>query len=369
MKLYLRIILLFLMIINFQILFSQDTLLSDLISSETNIIKIKSLIDQGIDVNSKNRFQMSPLEVASKSGNMEIIKLLISHGARINEKMANDRTALMYALSDGNNYELVEYLLQNGAEVNVKDKSGVPAIFYLYLSDQPIFGTRVNFIKLLENYGANLKITNIDSSTILYKMVSSCDLPSARYLISEKEFDISSTNFQQKTIYDKIAKCNLDMLQYLLSLKPVNLNFRNIFLNAAVANNFQIISYLIDTLKVIKINEQDKFNRNALMFAYDNTNDETINYLLKKGIDINAKDTFGVNVFMRVCYICNMNLMKKLVNQKVKINAEDNDKWTAIDYAEASYMMNKTEAISYLQSIHVKNGKDKKSKPIFKKQE
>ena len=109
------------------------------------------------------------------------------------------------------------------------------------------------------------------------------------------------------------------MLQYLLSLKPVNLNFRNIFLNAAVANNFQIISYLIDTLKVIKINEQDKFNRNALMFAYDNTNDETINYLLKKGIDINAKDTFGVNVFMRVCYICNMNLMKKLVNQKVRI--------------------------------------------------
>ena len=120
MKSFLKFILSFLMIINSQILFSQDTLLSDLISSETDIIKIKNLIEQGIDVNSKNRFQMSPLEVACKSGNMEIIKLLISHGAKINEKMANDRTALMYALSDGNNYEMVEYLLQNGAEVNSK---------------------------------------------------------------------------------------------------------------------------------------------------------------------------------------------------------------------------------------------------------
>ncbi len=347
-------------------LVAQDTILSDYIVSNPDLDKVKQLIQKGIDVNRRNQFNISPLEIACKSGNLDLSKLLISHGARLNDKLTNDRTALMIALSEGSNYELIEYLLQSGAEINIKDKFGVPAFFYLYMVDQPIFGTRLNLIKLLEKYGADITQTNKDNTSLLFKTVASCDLPATQYLILDKKFDINSTNMQQKNIFDKMAHCNTDMIKFLFSLNPKILNYEKLFFHAANVNNVKIVSYLVDSIKKVDINIKDRFHRSALMLAYTHTNDETINYLLQKGIDINAKDTFGITILMQVSYICNLNLIKKLVENKIKINIPDNDNWTALDYSEKSYMGNKEEVIAYLKSIGAKNGKDKKEKSIFK---
>ena len=94
------------------ILYSQDTLLVDYLNYKTDIGRIKELIDQGADVNRMNQFGTTPLEYACKTGNLEAAKLLIEHGAKINETLANQKTVLIYALSESNDYELIKYLLQ-----------------------------------------------------------------------------------------------------------------------------------------------------------------------------------------------------------------------------------------------------------------
>lgn len=60
--------------------------------------------------------QFVPLYKAARAGHLEIVKVLVSHGAEVNRRSASRCTALGRAASSGH-YNVVDYLLRNGAVV------------------------------------------------------------------------------------------------------------------------------------------------------------------------------------------------------------------------------------------------------------
>ncbi|PBJ10066.1 ankyrin repeat domain-containing protein [Flavobacterium sp. ACN6] len=64
--------------------------------SKGDIGTVKKLIEYGFDVN-KVLKDMTPLMVAARYNEFEIIKILLTHGAKPLEKNENDFTALRYA--------------------------------------------------------------------------------------------------------------------------------------------------------------------------------------------------------------------------------------------------------------------------------
>ncbi|MFC1794542.1 ankyrin repeat domain-containing protein [Planctomycetota bacterium] len=44
------------------------------------------LINEGVDVNAKDSFGMTPLHTAVQAGRKDVVKVLVAHGANINEK-------------------------------------------------------------------------------------------------------------------------------------------------------------------------------------------------------------------------------------------------------------------------------------------
>ncbi len=78
---------------------------------------IKSYINSGADINIANELGITPLMVSAKSGNIEIVKILVLNGARLNTKDNKDFTALYYATAS-NNINIVKYLVQNGAQIS-----------------------------------------------------------------------------------------------------------------------------------------------------------------------------------------------------------------------------------------------------------
>lgn len=64
--------------------------------SKGDIESVRKFIEYGVDVNEKSN-GMSPLMVAARYNKVEIIKILISKGARVNAKDENGFTALKYA--------------------------------------------------------------------------------------------------------------------------------------------------------------------------------------------------------------------------------------------------------------------------------
>jgi len=80
-----------------------------------NTEKIKSLIENGADVNAKDDDGWAPLHYVSVSGNKDITELLIKSGADVNIKQNDGLTLLHYASISGYK-KIVELLKKHGAE-------------------------------------------------------------------------------------------------------------------------------------------------------------------------------------------------------------------------------------------------------------
>jgi len=81
---------------------------------------IQTLLEQGVDVNTRDQWGQTALHIAADRGNKEVVELLLEHGADVNSEDARNRTALYYSVEKGHK-EVVELLLEHGTDVNAKD--------------------------------------------------------------------------------------------------------------------------------------------------------------------------------------------------------------------------------------------------------
>jgi uncharacterized protein len=88
-----------------------------------DISEIQTILDNGIDVNSVDADNRTPLIHASIDKNIDLVKALIDWGANITIKDFQGMTALHFAAQ---NYDLAlcKHLVENGAEVDAQDDNG-----------------------------------------------------------------------------------------------------------------------------------------------------------------------------------------------------------------------------------------------------
>ena len=94
---------------------------------------VTELLARGALVNSpsENPQHVTPLISATARQNLEIARLLITHGADVNARQINDFTAMHNAAQNGQ-IEMAELLLAHGAEINARSRDGkTPLTFAL----------------------------------------------------------------------------------------------------------------------------------------------------------------------------------------------------------------------------------------------
>lgn len=109
-----------------------------------DLATVKALLPKVQDVNVRDREGQTPLLVTGEDS-LEIIDLLIDHGADVNARNKYGGTALMGAVW---NIKVVETLLRHGADVNAKDNDGWTPLEQALLRGCP------EVIQLLEKAGA-----------------------------------------------------------------------------------------------------------------------------------------------------------------------------------------------------------------------
>ena len=80
---------------------------------EVDIVRL--LLDHGADPNIPDNSHSTPLHHASSSGLLDVARLLLSYGANIDEKDKEGKTPLQVASEDGH-HEMTKLLLEHGAE-------------------------------------------------------------------------------------------------------------------------------------------------------------------------------------------------------------------------------------------------------------
>ena len=89
--------------------------------------RVKALLEQGADVNTKSPYGATGLFFAADRGNMEIMKILLDHGADVKVKDTfYGATALTWAVNKSN-VDMVTLLLAHGADPALRTDDGKSA--------------------------------------------------------------------------------------------------------------------------------------------------------------------------------------------------------------------------------------------------
>ena len=217
------------------------------LDNESEVIDI--LIDNGANVNAKNKTDHTPLHYAGKS--QKITSLLVKNGADVNVKNNEGITPLHKARLP----EVAEILIAHGAEINFQDKKGKIPLHYLVINDS------LSAAELLINQGANINVQDNNNQTPL------------DYVLSEEMAKLmigSGAKFSDGDI-------SLNPGKYSLLHEAVALDNKNL-IDLLIANG-------------ANINVKDEDGNTPLHYGKDN---QTITKLLiANGADVNAKNKEG----------------------------------------------------------------------------
>jgi ankyrin repeat protein len=122
-------------------------------SDKALLITVSTLIDHGApDLNVRDGRGFTPLWLAMKEGEEDVVRILLDKGANVNMRAGEtDYTPLMQAVATGCP-SLVEVLLEKGADVNA-EKNGVTAL-NIAKSSSFRWKQKLEMIELLKAAGA-----------------------------------------------------------------------------------------------------------------------------------------------------------------------------------------------------------------------
>jgi ankyrin repeat protein len=108
------------------------------------------------DTRSQETRNSSPLYAAIALGHVEIVQLLLDHGADVNEPGAYDRESPLCAAASRGHIDIAKLLLERGADANRPNRSDRQPPLFGAISCQQSAGIKVQLIRLLLKHGADI---------------------------------------------------------------------------------------------------------------------------------------------------------------------------------------------------------------------
>ncbi len=250
------------------------------------------LLDSGAQVNSQAGFyNTTPLYGAAQNGSLELVKLLVSKGAKVNAVDKYFSRPLAKAVQ-ADNLEIAKFLLEHGADktINHSDTEFQTAIFK---------ARSAKMAQLLIANGANVSESDKKGQSVLFHAVARyLDFDLLKVLLQNgadiNAQDKSGTTALLQAVRHSYAKNGKTCVQFLLENGA----------KANVANNQGetplLVAEKLEELQVLlahgaDVNAQNEDGQTALMHIaqiYDPQGEKT-KWLLEHGADVNIRDKKG----------------------------------------------------------------------------
>lgn len=325
------------------------------------------------DPNHQNVFGRTALNDAIDSGNIDILKILIEHGARIKKvrylqnpivqtvvtgnleiaqffrELGEDYTIA----SDGKNMihlavmnfqtEMIPFLVQSGAKINAEDDENLTPLLIAIKNDEP------EQISILIENGAEVEKKNSDGQTPIFFAIENFSGAALQTLINKKA-NIEAKDIKRRTPF--LFAYEVDNVDAAGKLLNANATFpkQQIF----TALNDKKFSYLPLLLKAgADITFKDSAGRNALHVAAENCDANSLSLFLEIPVAasiINQKDLKGRTPLLLACGTGSgfTNGVALLLNAGASTEEKDNSGNTAI---HASILTNTDSASKELSQI------------------
>jgi len=296
------------------------------------------------EVNRRGMTGDAPLSIAAGAGNLEIVKLLVRHGATVDVgKERDDKTPLIDASARGR-VEVVRFLIDNGADVNAKGKGATPLLVALAGRYSP-FNNADDMEKtihiLLEN-GADVNVQDESwmktGCTPLMYAVTQGDAAMVRALLS-KGARLELKNKDDETALSLAKKNGLEYIAQLLEkpdrsdsevLKKVVSAGHHLFVAIKQGRISEVKRLIVGG---IDVNLRTPDGDTPLMVAANNNKVEIVRLLLNAGADVNAKNGANNTALIYASLKGHGSVVNELLRAKADVNVKNISREDALIYA------------------------------------
>lgn len=257
-----------------------------------NIEIMKHVITKGAKTDVIDTHGNTFMNFAASSGqlNTALYKYSFEIGADITkEKNHEGANALLLVASHLKDFKLIDYLITKGASLNDKDTNGNGLFEYAAK------GGNTKFLKALLNRGID---TGKNAMIFASKGSRNKQNTLETYQFLEKnDVNPNVVDAQNRNPLHYIARNNKDIavFKYFIN-KSVDVNLQDEdgnspFLNATNNNTLEVVKLLTNELKDINLKNND--GRSALANAVNSNSIEIVQFLVEKGANINTIDKDG----------------------------------------------------------------------------
>ena len=228
---------------------------------------IKQLLQKGVNINMGN---IQPINYAAINNNLELVKLLLQHGANPNIKDPNYTTPLIYSVINKNS-KMANLLLKHGADINYGGPEGDELPLNLAIKNKD-----KNMVSTLLKYKPDLRVKDRKLNTPLHHLSHSLSNSSKNSDTNKNMWLLPSQ------AYNIFFKGNIDQ-KNIKGETP-----RNLLKETKYNNNF---SNLINSNKSVHKKDKTRFLSQSKMINFlDEVSNNKMSYFQKEKICENNYD-------------------------------------------------------------------------------
>ncbi|KAK3736343.1 hypothetical protein QZH41_020795, partial [Actinostola sp. cb2023] len=252
------------------------------------------IIQSGI--NSKTEIGASPLMIASHHGNLDVVKVLLDHTARVDVFDETGSTALHHAATYGHE-EVASILLDHKSFVNGRTKIGITP---LHLSSERGYSGLVKI--LITKYNALVDPATMDKKTPLHMAANSGFADVCSLLLSHRADAICSDAKGMIPVHYAALKDQDEVVGIFQKACPETLTQPNddgltVMLLAANAGSIKVIRKLV-ALNFSNCSTEKAVLSRPLLIAARAGHTAVVEFLLRSGASATEEDKDGMSVML-----------------------------------------------------------------------